>query len=259
MRRGLLVLFGLALAALAAFFVFSREAREIALSELARRVPSMRSALEVQREPIAARLQKRGFALGQPVLIRIFKEESQLEIWVKRDEVFEHFQTHDICKWSGALGPKLKEGDGQSPEGFYFASANQLLPTSKYHRAINTGYPNAFDQSLGRTGSVLMIHGSCVSIGCYAMTDPVIYDIYNIVEAAINQSGAPVPIHLFPFRMTPENLARNANSPWSAFWNNLAEGDQIFARTKLPPKTFACAGRYRFETGGSGCTQISAW
>ncbi len=259
MARRIGVLFLLFVVAAASVFFFSRDAREIARTEIARRVPALRSVVNVVREPIAKRMQKQGFALGQPVLIRIFKEESQLEIWVKRADVFELFQTHEICKWSGALGPKLQEGDGQSPEGFYFASTKQLLPTSKYHRAINTGYPNAFDQTLGRTGSVLMIHGSCVSIGCYAMTDPGIDDIYTMVEAALIEGQGSVPLHLFPFRMTKENLACHAASQWIDYWNNLAEGDALFARSKMSPKVFTCDGRYIFESAPASCTQVSAW
>ena len=81
------------------------------------------------------------------------------------------FATYPICLWSGRLGPKLREGDRQAPEGFYTVSAEQLNPNSRWHRSFSLGFPNAFDQAHGRTGSFIMVHGGCPSIGCYAMTD----------------------------------------------------------------------------------------
>jgi murein L,D-transpeptidase YafK len=210
-------------------------------------------------KPIALRLQTRGFKLGQPVLVRIFKEESELEIWMKRNATFEKVFTYPICKWSGSLGPKMQEGDKQSPEGFYFASKKQLLPTSRHHRAINTGFPNSFDQSLGRTGTVLMIHGSCTSIGCYAMTHPGIDDIYTIVEEAMGAGQDAVPMHLFPFRMTEKNLARHTEHSAIAFWRNLAEGDALFAASRLPPDVWACNGKYHFANAPQNCQKVAAW
>jgi murein L,D-transpeptidase YafK len=242
-----------------AYLAAPQPTREVIRSEVARRVPALRSTLSTPRQPIEDRLRAKGFALGQPVLLRVFKEESVLEVWLRRGETYALFDTYDICKWSGELGPKLSEGDGQSPEGFYFASVKQLLPTSRYHRAINTGFPNAFDVALGRTGSVLMIHGSCVSIGCYAMTDPGIDDIYKIVEASLDKNNSPIPMHLFPFRMSAENLALHQNNRWIDFWKNLAEGDAIFTRSKLPPKVFSCAGRYVFEAASASCSLVTSW
>jgi murein L,D-transpeptidase YafK len=232
--------------------------REVIRSEVARRVPALRPRLSQPDTVIEDRLRAKGFELGQPVLLRIFKQESVLEVWMKKGETYALFGAYDICKWSGDLGPKLREGDGQSPEGFYFASAKQLLPTSRYHRAINTGFPNAFDAGLGRTGSVLMIHGSCVSIGCYAMTDRGIDDIYKIVEASLDKNN-PIAMHLFPFRMTAENLALNQNNRWIEFWKNLAEGDAIFTRSKLPPEVFVCGGQYVFGAAPSSCKPVTGW
>ena len=131
--------------------------------------------------------------------------------------------SYPVCAWSGGLGPKLREGDGQAPEGYYFASAAQLKPDSSYHRAINVGFPNAYDRQLGRTGSFLMIHGNCVSIGCYAMTDAGIDDIYRAVERAMQKGQRAIAIHLFPFRLTADGLARHSAGAWRGFWNNLAE------------------------------------
>jgi murein L,D-transpeptidase YafK len=260
MLRRILVLFVLFIVGVGlAYLAAPQPTREVIRSEVARRVPALRSTLSTPRQPIEDRLRTKGFELGKPVLLRIFKQESVLEVWLKKGETYALFGAYDICKWSGDLGPKLSEGDGQSPEGFYFASVKQLLPTSRYHRAINTGFPNAFDVGLGRTGSVLMIHGSCVSIGCYAMTDTAIDDIYKIVEASLDKNNSPIAMHLFPFRMSAENLALNQNNRWIEFWKNLAEGDTIFTRSKLPPEVFSCAGRYVFGAAPASCRPVTSW
>lgn len=222
---------------------------------------------EVSRQlnpvPLATRLGEKGFALGQPVLLRVFKQESLLELWMERDGRFDLAMTFPVCKWSGTLGPKLKEGDGQSPEGFYMVSAKQLKPDSSYYRALNIGFPNAFDRAQGRTGSFLMIHGDCVSIGCYAMTDAGIDDIYTVVEQALQKGQKGVPVHIFPFRMTDENLQAQGGSQWSAFWRNLAEGDRLFQASRQPPRAFACSNRYGFAGNGepapASCDAVRAW
>ncbi len=213
--------------------------------------------------PLATRLGEKGFALGQPVVLRLFKEESILELWMARQGRFDLALSFPICRWSGALGPKLQEGDGQSPEGFYLVSHRQLKPDSSYYRALNIGFPNAFDSAQGRTGSFLMIHGDCVSIGCYAMTDAGIGDIYAAVEQALARGQKHVPVHIFPFRMTDENLKRHEASRWSAFWRNLAEGDRLFHTGNRPPRAYACGERYAFAIGGeapaASCPAITAW
>jgi murein L,D-transpeptidase YafK len=204
-------------------------------------------------------LQDKGFALGQHTLIRVFKQESLLEIWMKRGERFELFKTYPICAWSGALGPKLREGDGQSPEGFYLVSKKQLNPASNYFLSFNLGFPNAFDTAQGRTGSVLMVHGSCMSIGCYAMTDAGVGEIYGVVEAALNGGQAAVQVQAYPFRMTLSNLSSHEQNTWAQFWENLAEGDALFARTGLPPDVFVCGDRYVFGKPEGQCEMVKAW
>ncbi len=235
------------------------ELRQITVSEMARVVPVLQKPLTTPSTPIEQRLQSSGFSLGQNVILRIFKEESELEVWLRNSDRFALFATYPICKWSGALGPKLREGDGQSPEGYYFASAHQLLPTSRYHRAINTGFPNAFDSYHGRTGSVLMIHGNCVSIGCFAMTDVGIDDIYRMVEAALSGGALQVEMHIYPFRLSDENFNRYKSSAWLPFWKNLAEGNVLFMQTRKPLEVYNCQGRYGFGSAASHCERIKAW
>ena len=193
---------------------------------------------------LAGRLKANGMALGAPVFVRIFKREFELELWIRKGVRFERFATYPICNWSGALGPKLMEGDRQSPEGFYTVDARALNPKSNYHRSFNLGFPNAFDRSLGRTGSFLMVHGACASVGCYAMTNPVIEEIWTLVEAALKSGQKRFHVHVYPFRMTPENLIRYHDMPWMEFWQNLKPGYDLFEATQLPPRISVCDNRY---------------
>jgi murein L,D-transpeptidase YafK len=212
--------------------------------------------------PLARRLAEKGLRSGQPVFIRIVKETSELELWMAREqrnlgEEWVHLHTWPICRWSGELGPKLKEGDGQSPEGFYMVTRRALNPNSSYHLSFNLGFPNAYDRSHGRTGSFLMVHGDCLSIGCYAMTDHGIEDIYGLVEAALRNGQPAVPVHVFPFRMTDANMARHRGHRWAGYWANLKEGWDLFEARREPPMASVCAGRYAFGPVASGCREVS--
>ncbi len=190
---------------------------------------------------------------GAPVFIRIFKEEKELELWM-RDEMggrYSLFKTWPVVSDGGrGLGPKLKEGDGVAPEGFYHVAARQLNPNSKFHLAFNLGYPNSYDQHHRRTGSALMVHGSDRSIGCYAMTDPVIEVIYLLVDAALRgKQQDEVSVHCFPFRMTEARLARaeTEGTEWAGFWRNLKEGADLFEQTRVPPLVGQKEGKYVFR------------
>lgn len=185
--------------------------------------------------------------LGKPVYLRIFKQEHILELWYQDRSTYKLYKTFDICTWAGSLGPKLKEGDGQSPEGFYSISTKQLKPDSKYHRAFNLGFPNTYDKAHKRTGSYLMVHGGCVSIGCYAMTDPVIDQIYTLVEAALNNGQKTFSTHIFPFKMTNRNMDKYKHHQWINFWRNLKEGYDFFEKSKVPPKVKIVTRQYIFQ------------
>ncbi|MGH1376353.1 MAG: L,D-transpeptidase family protein [Alphaproteobacteria bacterium] len=193
----------------------------------------------------------KGLSMDNPMLIRAFKDEMKLELWVKSSygNQYELFKSYNICSKSGALGPKLKEGDLQTPEGFYSVTKDRLNPNSKYFLSFNIGYPNAYDKSHKRTGSHLMIHGNCISEGCLAMTDAVIGEIYLIVEQNFKYGRKSIPIHIYPFRMTNENLQMRALSRWQPFWRNLKEGYDYFETNKRPPHTSVQAGRYVFNQG----------
>jgi murein L,D-transpeptidase YafK len=200
---------------------------------------------------IDQRLAAHGVKFGVPVYIRIFKLESELELWVEKDGRFVHFATYPICLWSGRLGPKLREGDRQAPEGFYTVAAEQLNPNSRMHRSFSLGFPNLFDQAHGRTGSFLMVHGGCASIGCYAVTDPAVDEIWRMVTAALDQGQPRFPVHVFPFRMTERNIKLRRGSKWQDFWSELKKGYDLFERSHVPPAASVCKGHYVFEAGTS--------
>lgn len=214
------------------------------------------------RERLRADLRVAGFSFGDPVHVRIFKQEKRLEVWLQRDDGrYALFRGYDICKFSGGLGPKLREGDRQAPEGFYRVSKLQLNPNSRHHLSFNLGFPNAYDRQLGRTGSALMVHGGCSSIGCYAITDQKVDEVYALVEAALEAGQEGVDVHAFPFRLTDAALAAETGNPWLGYWRNLKQGYDLFEAQAVPPEVAACKGEYRFgaDAGGPACTAIAAW
>lgn len=192
-------------------------------------------------------LKKQGMKFGDPIFIRIFKKEHLLELFVKKSRKFELFKKYPVCYFSGELGPKLRVGDEQSPEGFYYVTPQRMNPYSSFHLSFNIGYPNTYDRSHGRTGSALMVHGNCVSIGCYAMTDPIIEEIYALADAALRNGQSFFRVHIFPFIMTEDNLRDHRESPWLEYWRNLQEGYLSFERTKIPPNVKVRGRRYIFE------------
>jgi murein L,D-transpeptidase YafK len=190
-------------------------------------------------------LGKKGMNPGAPIFVRIFKEESELEVWKMRDDGrFYHFKTYPICNWSGELGPKQVQGDKQAPEGFYTISHSQMNPNSKYYLAFNLGYPNAYDRAHGRTGEALMVHGKCKSAGCYAMTDALAEEIYALARDAFRSGQASFQVHAFPFRMTQEKLDRFKGHRWYSFWKTLKEGYDFFEVNRFPPAVAVCEKRY---------------
>jgi len=194
-----------------------------------------------------------GFELGDPVFLRIIKtteenSKGQIEAFIDSgDGKYEFFKSWETCTWSGELGPKFKEGDKQSPEGFYSVSEELLNPNSSYHLSFNLGYPNEYDQFHGRTGSFLMIHGECSSIGCYAMGNPNIEQIYSLVQSAIEMGQQNVAVHAVPFPMTAENIEKYNDNDHIEFWRNLKEGSDFFETNKHPPKVSVTDGEYSFK------------
>lgn len=208
------------------------------------------AAAEARVRPALERdLKSAGLEFGAPVFIRAFKEERLLELFVQSrgSGKFELFRTYPIVAASGALGPKLTEGDGQVPEGFYFVPPAAMKPDSRYHLAFNIGYPNTHDRSLGRTGSAIMMHGNRVSIGCLAMTDGKIEEIFTLCAAAHANGQKFFRVHIFPFRMSEERMVRERGAKWEEFWRNLKEGYDRFEKTRIPPSARVRGQRYLFE------------
>ena len=212
--------------------------------------PSSKRSLEaIQRVApgLIEDLKEKKLEFGAPVFIRIFKEERILELWVKGEERFQLFRSYKVAAMSGKLGPKQKEGDRQAPEGFYFVNAGRMNPNSRFHLSFNLGYPNRYDRAHRRTGSALMVHGANVSIGCFAMTDPKIEEIYTLCDAALRNGQPYFRVHSFPFRMTEANMQRHKESSWIKFWNNLKTGHDWFEEHGTPPNVTVEDKTYAFE------------
>jgi len=227
------------------FAAFAAVAGACALAACSGGAPQIPPAEQPLSKDTLMLLGRKGMDEGAPIFVRIFKEESELEVWKARDDGrFYHFKTYPICNWSGDVGPKTEYGDRQAPEGFYRVNAEQLNPNSKYYLAFNIGYPNAYDRSLQRTGSSLMVHGKCKSAGCYAMTDALMEEIYGLAREALNGGQVSFQLHAFPFRMTKENMARYRDNPNYRFWRTLKRGYDFFEKYRLPPKIAVCEHRY---------------
>ncbi len=200
-----------------------------------------------------------GSSPQEPMLVRIFKQEDHLEVWKHtRGGTYELFKTYDICAWSGDLGPKIKEGDRQAPEGFYSITPGLMNPRSNYYLAFNTGFPNKFDRVWGRTGANLMVHGDCSSRGCYAMTDEQIAEIYALAREAFKGGQRKFELQIFPFRMTNENLLKHRDSPHLAFWRNLKLGYDAFEMSHETVDWDVCEKRYIFFPAGGATNAAGA-
>ncbi|HEY0224304.1 MAG TPA: L,D-transpeptidase family protein [Pseudolabrys sp.] len=210
-------------------------------------VPSGRAQAPLSEKTLAE-IEAKQMDKDSPILARIFKEEAEMEIWKRnRNGEFALLKTYPICRWSGDLGPKKKEGDRQAPEGFYTITPGQMNPASNYYLAFNTGFPNAYDRAWGYTGSELMVHGDCSSRGCYAMTDEQIQEIYALARESFFGGQNAFQLEAFPFRMTALNMAKHRNNPNFAFWKMLKEGYDNFEATHQEPKVAVCEKRYVFD------------
>ncbi len=178
-----------------------------------------------------------GLSVGDDVFIRTFKKEKRLELWIRppAQQQFILFRTYPICYYSGRLGPKLYRGDKVTPEGFYRITKKDLNPYSRFHLSIDIGYPNTYDRQFSRTGSMIKIHGACDAVGCFAMSNLQIEEIYYLVQQALKNGQNKIPVHSFPFHLTDENLSQYQDSKWFDFWQQLQVGYRLFNETKIPP------------------------
>lgn len=194
-----------------------------------------------------ALMRARGMATGAPVLVRVFKKEAELEVWKQqKDGRYALLKTFPVCRWSGRLGPKRKTGDRQAPEGFYEIGPRMMNPNSSYHLSFDTGFPNAYDRAHGYTGSYLMVHGACSSMGCYAMTNAGVEEVYALLRDAFRSGQKSVQFQAFPFRMTARNMARMRDDPDIDFWRQLKVGHDRFEATARPPLAALSGKRYAF-------------
>jgi murein L,D-transpeptidase YafK len=224
-------------------------AAALALALSACEEPATRSVRHLSPIPpqTLALMAEKGMSRSDPILMRAYKKESELEVWKRRaDGKYVHLKSYPICRWSGQLGPKIKEGDRQAPEGFYTVTPGQMNPNSAYYLSFDTGYPNAYDRAHGRTGAHLMVHGTCSSRGCFAMTDEAIAEVYAMAREAFSGGQRGFQFQSYPFRMTAENLAKHRADPHIAFWKNLKEGSDIFEVTREEPRVAVASRRYDF-------------
>lgn len=198
------------------------------------------------------RLKSKDLEPGAPIYLRIFKRDSELELWMRKGSTYVLFQTYPICYWSGGLGPKLHQGDGQSPEGFYTVTRGRMNPNSEYHLSFDLGFPNSYDRAHGRTGAYLMVHGDCVSRGCYAMTDAGIEEIWRLANAAFDGGQQSFPVHVFPFRLENWRLDLYANHRWASFWRELKPAYDAFYLTRTPPEIIICGKSYYTASDAAG-------
>lgn len=204
-----------------------------------------------------------GWKRGGEIFIRIFKQEDVLELYGKHEGKWQLLKSYDICRWSGKLGPKFFEGDKQAPEGFYMVSKKQMNPHSRHHLSFNLGFPNQVEKAQGKTGSFLMVHGGCSSIGCYAITDAAVEEVYQIVDEAFAGGQKSVAVHAFPFHMNEENLRKNQSNAAMDFWQTLKPGYDAFEIHKSVPKVYACNDQYGYlsktNKAPRGCKPLRGW
>jgi murein L,D-transpeptidase YafK len=199
-----------------------------------------------------ALMASKGMSQNDPILMRAFKKESEIEVWKRgSDGRYALLKTYPMCRWSGQLGPKTREGDRQAPEGFYTVTPAQMNPNSSFHLSFDLGYPNAYDRAHGRTGAHLMVHGSCSSSGCFAMTDEAISEVYALARESFASGQRSFQFQSYPFRMTAENLARHRMDQNIAFWRNLKEGSDYFELAKQEPQVSVAYQQYAFSGDAS--------
>ncbi len=196
-------------------------------------------------------LSRLGFEFGEPIFVRVFKEEEELELWMRKkgESHYTLFKIYRIGHWSGQLGPKLVDGDGQGPEGFYHAGLSQFRPETRHHLGIDIGYPNEFDRYHGRTGSDIMIHGGDSSAGSFALSEADMEELYSLAVGAIGSGQEFFRVNVFPFRMTDKRMEQEwkRQPKWIDFWSNLKEGYDFFENVNRPPDVRVLAGDYAYS------------
>jgi murein L,D-transpeptidase YafK len=218
--------------------------------------PRVKEAYDQKEQSLRLLYKEKGVDfLASPVFLRVFKEEKELELWVKPAKSnFVLVKTYTICSTSGIPGPKRRRGDGQIPEGFYHI--DHFNPYSSFHLSLRLNYPNASDRIISKAadlGGNIFIHGNCISIGCMAMTDDKIKELYIASVEAKNSGQNTIPVHIFPFRMNSENMHHFSEvyqdyPSMINFWQNLKIGYDYYEKVhKLPIVTVEPNGLYKFQ------------
>lgn len=216
----------------------------------------VKKAYSEKEKTIKNLYQEKGINLSsQQIFLRAFKEEEELELWARSTSTdkFTLIKTYSICASSGILGPKRKQGDGQTPEGFYHI--DRFNPQSAFYLSLGINYPNASDRILGNTnpGGDIFIHGNCVTIGCLPLTDNLIKEVYVAAVEARNNGQSKIPVHIFPFRMKEDQFTKfkarhSKDIALLHFWENLKAGYAYFEKNKTLPKvSIETNGKYSFK------------
>jgi murein L,D-transpeptidase YafK len=184
----------------------------------------------------------------QKVFMRVFKAESELELWAENPNTQKYVlvKTYPICYMSGTLGAKYKEGDLQVPEGFY--EITHFNPQSSYYLSMLVNYPNQYDLFYKKTGSSICIHGACASIGCMPLEDDPVKEVYWVALQAYS-SGNKVPVHIFPTKLTAQNLEKlnkdfENDTEKLNFWKELQAGYDYFENNHRLPNIKVVKGKY---------------
>ena len=214
--------------------------------EKQQRYPRVHRAMQ-QKDPLLRQLfAAQGMAYPpQKIFIRVFKQEKILELWAfsASQGLFKLVKHYPVCRTSGDIGPKRREGDLQIPEGFYFI--DRFNPKSNFYLSLGINYPNRSDQIFGKKGepgSDIFIHGGCVTVGCIPITDEYIKEIYWLAVQAKSNGQSEIPVHIFPTRLDNQAMlalkrAFPNNETLITFWKNLEIGYNWFERSRNLPKT----------------------
>src|SRR5215470_134597 len=220
------------------------------------RFPRVRMANQEKDSVLRKMVEAKGLAYPpHAILLRAFKKEGQLELWIAESEVgpFVLLKSYGICATSGVLGPKRRVGDEQVPEGFY--DLDWFNPQSNFFLSMHISYPNAADRILGsriNLGRDIFLHGNCASIGCLPITDDGIKEVYWLAVLAKDGGAKHVPIQIFPARLDERGFRELAKSHIGqsdliGFWANLREGFDFFEKEhRLAAVRVSKDGRYEF-------------
>lgn len=216
--------------------------------------PRVRQAYKEKKSNTTALLTNMEIDKNQlKIYLRAFKSEKEIELWGKNksDLKYTLIKTYDVCRTSGELGPKRKQGDLQIPEGFYHI--NRFNPQSNFYLSLGINYPNKSDRVLGnkaKLGGDIFIHGACVTVGCLPITNDLIKELYIFCVEARNNGQTNIPVTIFPSKLSAKEFAGltdkySSDSDKIGLWTDLKKGYDYFNKTnQLPTIGFLNNGRH---------------